>query len=58
MTIESIGYRPSGSMCMVCAKHPHDCGLLVFSQMPQMKRDPDGTIVVKCTEFRRKEQSK
>ena len=49
--------RPSGSMCAVCAFKDDEfkqfCGSLNFAEMQKMKTDKDGTVVVKCKEFRK-----
>ena len=44
-------YRPSGTMCKGCAHIKADCSALPFNTMPQIKRDSDGTVVVKCFNF-------
>ena len=50
-------HRPSGSMCAVCAfkgdEFKQFCGSLNFTAMQKIKSDKDGTIVVKCIEFRK-----
>lgn len=43
--------RPSGSMCMACLHRESSCAHLPFSDMPVMRRDKDGTPVVRCTQF-------
>ena len=56
-------HRPSGSMCKVCINAlVRNCSHLDFKVMPEMKRDKDGVIVVRCVDFQRigkhKESSK
>lgn len=46
-------YRPSGTMCKGCAHIKADCSALPFNTMPQIKRDSDGAVVVKCLNFER-----
>lgn len=45
-------YRPSGSICQVCARRDTDCSKLDFSTMARMRVDKDGVIVVKCDQFK------
>lgn len=49
-------YRPSGTMCKGCAHIKADCSALPFNTMPQIKRDPDGTVVVKCLNFEKEKK--
>jgi hypothetical protein len=46
-------HRPSGSMCAVCEFKARFCGDLPFYKMRKMKNDSDGTVVVKCDNFKR-----
>lgn len=46
-------YRPSGMMCLCCANKDKDCSTLAFNQMHPIRKDKDGTIVVKCSEWRK-----
>lgn len=46
-------YRPSGSMCHVCARRDADCSKLDFASMQRMKTDRDGVTVVKCNQFQK-----
>lgn len=48
-----ITYQPKGGMCGVCIHLSRNCGLLNFSEMQRIGKYPDGTIVVKCTDFKR-----
>lgn len=48
-------YRPSETMCKDCA-HKADCGALPFETMPQIKRDSDGAVVVKCFNFEKEKK--
>ena len=49
-------FIPKGSMCTVCAKKAAaTCGKLDFSKMPVLRRDDDGYVIVKCSEFERQE---
>ena len=50
-TNRSPTYRPSGTMCKGCAHIKADCSALPFNTMPQIKRDSDGTVAVKCLNF-------
>ena len=43
--------QPKGSMCFACVKIDDDCSGLDFKSMPVIDTYPDGTQVVKCTEF-------
>ena len=49
-------YRPSGTMCKGCARIKADCSALPFNTMPQIKRDSDGTVVVKCLNFEKEKK--
>jgi len=47
-------YYPKGGMCVACKKlHNNDCSKLDFKSMPPIsrKKDDDGVVIVKCTEF-------
>jgi hypothetical protein len=44
--------RPSGSMCLACVRRSSDCSRLDFKAMPVMRKDKDGTPVVRCSYFR------
>ena len=46
-------HRPSGTMCATCANAQKDCSALEFSTMRAIKKDADGTIVVRCGEYKR-----
>lgn len=47
-------HRPSGTMCSACEyRRLPACGRLPFAEMPIMRRDKDGTAVVRCVEFKR-----
>lgn len=47
-------YRPRGGMCTAClAGLTKNCSALQFADMPVISQDPDGTLVVLCTEFQR-----
>jgi len=46
-------HRPSGSMCAACEFKASFCGDLHFHKMQKMKTDSDGTVVVKCDNFKR-----
>lgn len=46
-------YRPSGMMCLVCQHKDRDCSKLQFDTMSPIRKDKDGTIVVKCIEWRK-----
>lgn len=43
--------RPSGGMCLACLHKHSDCSGLPFKDMAVMKRDKDGTPVVRCSNF-------
>lgn len=46
-------HRPSGRMCQNCLYCAvRNCSYLPFADMPKIKKDKDGTIVVKCSEYR------
>jgi hypothetical protein len=47
--------RPSGGMCLACLHGISDCSGLPFKDMPVMRRDKDGTPVVRCTSFVRQQ---
>lgn len=47
-------YRPSGMMCLVCQHKDRDCSSLKFETMYPLRKDTDGTIVVKCVEWFKK----
>lgn len=49
-------YRPSGKICKDCAHVNKDCGALPFETMSQIKRDSDGTVVVKCLNFEKEKK--
>jgi len=44
-------HQPKGSMCAACKFSTCDCSKLQFDKMPVLKKYPDGTKAVKCTEF-------
>lgn len=44
-------HRPSAGMCMACKFREANCSRLPFDTMPVMRKDKDGTPVVRCTEF-------
>lgn len=46
-------HRPSGAMCRACKHVDADCSPLPFSTMQSMRKDKDGTIVVKCDQFKK-----
>ena len=53
MINRELHYQPKGSMCAVCRNASSDCSKLVFSDMPKIsKGDVDGTVLVKCTQFK------
>ena len=45
-------YQPKGSMCMNCKNASKACGNLPFSTMQILKRYPDGTAAVKCSNYK------
>lgn len=56
--IDEPKYRPKGSMCAVCkglnSQFKHTCpSPSKFKTMPQIGKDSDGMIVVRCTGFER-----
>ena len=44
-------HRPSGRMCASCDKRFNNCSNLDFSQMRIIRKDKDGSLVVKCSEY-------
>ena len=46
-----INHRPSGRMCASCDKRFNNCSNLDFSQMRIIRKDKDGSLVVKCSEY-------
>lgn len=45
---------PKGSMCIVCQNRTKKtCGQLDFVAMKPLKTYPDGTVAVKCSEFKK-----
>lgn len=58
-----ISHRPSGEMCKSCVFFSDEfklfCSNLNFAEMPQLAHkgngrvDSDGTVIVKCREFKR-----
>lgn len=46
-------YRPSGMMCLCCVNRDKDCSKLPFNTMYPIRKEQDGTIVVKCSEWRK-----
>lgn len=47
-------YQPKGSMCAACQHRGKNCAHPPFHEMPVMNRLQDGTAVVKCSEFVRR----
>lgn len=43
--------QPKGGMCIQCVKKAQNCGQLPFEKMKVIFIYPDGTKVVKCTEY-------
>ena len=48
-------HQPKGSMCCSCVQRG-PCAHLDFSSMMPLDTYEDGTIVVKCTEFKREDR--
>ncbi len=48
-------YRPRGSMCQQCIHKEADCSALDFQHMQVVGKDRDGTVVVKCSEYKKTE---
>ncbi len=46
-----VTHQPKGGMCGACAYRLRVCDHLDFTKMQPIGKYPDGTIVVKCTEF-------
>ena len=42
-------HRHSGTMCATCTHANKDCSALEFSTMRAIKKDADGTTVVRCS---------
>lgn len=52
-----IRYRPKGSMCAGCSHHAFLCTGLKFAAMPIIGKDEDGTLVVRCTDYEKRDDS-
>lgn len=50
-------YIPRGSMCTACTHRNGHCGHLPFQTMPVCNTLPDGTKVVICREFERRDRA-
>jgi len=48
-------YVPKGGMCVGCTHFSRSCNHLDFRNMPPIERSPDGVVVVKCTEYVKRE---
>lgn len=51
--VELKNVKIGGTECEGCAHIKADCSALPFNTMRQIKRDSDGTVVVKCLNFER-----
>lgn len=51
MSYPTVTHRPKGSMCAGCNHHAFLCTGLKFSEMPVIGKDDDGTLIVKCTDY-------
>lgn len=47
-------HQPKGSMCAACQHRGQNCAHLPFHEMPVKERLPNGTRVVICREFVRR----
>lgn len=50
-------YQPRGSMCAACKHRNGPCSQLPFHDMPVCNVLPNGTKVVICSQFDRREKS-
>ena len=48
-------HQPKGGMCAACKHRDRKCGHLPFERMPPMQRWPDGLVIVRCTDYQRRE---
>lgn len=51
--MNDLHHRPSGMMCAGCERRNIDCSHLNFKEMRKIREDKDGTVVVRCVEYRR-----
>ena len=51
-------HRPKGSMCINCHWATFDCSGRDFRHMQAIVKDQDGVVIVKCSEFKRREVEK
>ena len=50
-----LEYQPKGGMCRTCVNRDADCRHLPFKDMqPLGKGDSDGTVIVRCDNFKRR----
>ena len=49
-------HRPIGSMCVVCVNAQRNCSGFDFKHMPAIGKDRDGTVIVRCTEYEKREE--
>ena len=46
--------QPKGGMCTTCEYSKRDCSHLPFAYMRPIKKHKDGTVIVLCSDFKRK----
>ena len=54
--VELKNVKIGGTECEGCAHVNEDCSALPFETMPQIKRDSDGAVVVKCLNFEKEKK--
>lgn len=56
--MNNITHRPKGRMCIECRFYTefNHCEYLSFSKMRPIGKDKDGTVIVKCDAFERKQK--
>jgi hypothetical protein len=47
-------FQPKGSMCATCRHRDSNCAGLPFHDMPVHRHQPNGTVVVICSEFQKR----
>ena len=49
-------HRPKGSMCVQCVHASRNCSGFDFKHMPAIGKDLDGTVIVRCTEYGKRDE--
>ncbi len=48
-------HRPKGGMCTQCVNAQLNCSGFDFKHMPAIGKDRDGTVIVRCTEYKKRD---